>query len=314
MKNNKLSNNTRGIRIETSHNKIIENNILNNEWGIDITSSTNNTITGNTVSQNLWKGIYLYSSTNNRIYHNNIIDNFIQASDNSNNGNQWNNSYPSGGNFWSDYIGNDSYKGPNQDIPGSDGIGDTNYSIDSDSVDNYPLMNPIDNYTFLYEGWNLISIPFIQEEQNLTRVLGSLDGWYDAVQWYDPSNPNKRWKHHQVKKPFGNDLFELNKSMGFWIHITNPGDTIFLYNGTQPTSNQSIPLHLGWNMVGYPSLTNKNRTEALNNLTFGVEVDAVWTFDAATQTWEEIGAGDYFEVGRGFWIHATQECVWEVPL
>ena len=25
-----------------------------------------------------------------------------------------------------------------------------------------------------------------------------------------------------------------------------------------------------------------------------------------------VKAGDYFEVGRGYWIHATEECVWEV--
>ncbi len=142
-----------------------------------------------------------------------------------------------------------------------------------------------------------------------------IDGWYDAVQWYNVSDSSDPWKHNQNSKPSHlNDLTDIDHTMGFWIHITNPGDTVFLYNGTQPTSNQSIPLHPGWNMVGYPSLTNRNRTAALNNLTFGAEVDAIWTFNAATRKWEEIGAGDYFEVGRGYWIHATQECVWEVAI
>ena len=45
-----------------------------------------------------------------------------------------------------------------------------------------------------------------------------------------------------------------------------------------------------------------------------MEVDAIFTFDAATQTWEEVGSGDDFEIGRGYWVHATQDCVWEVPL
>ncbi len=140
-----------------------------------------------------------------------------------------------------------------------------------------------------------------------------IDGWYDAVQWFNSSDSSDPWKHHHISKPpYLNDLIGIDHTMAFWIHITNPGDTIFLYNGTQPTTNQTIPLHPGWNMVGYPSQLNRNRTAALNNLTFGVEVDAVWTFNAATQTWEEIEGGDYFEVGRGYWIHATQECVWEV--
>jgi hypothetical protein len=102
--------------------------------------------------------------------------------------------------------------------------------------------------------------------------------------------------------------------MGFWIHITNPGDTTFLYNGTQPTSNQTISLYPGWNMVGYPSLTSYNRTEGLNNLTFDDQVDAIWSYDASTQKWEEMGESDYFEIGRGYYIHATAECEWEVPL
>jgi parallel beta-helix repeat protein len=275
---------------------------------------------GNTISDNDY-GIYLQNSPKNRIYHNRIINNTNQAYDDREN-NFWNDTYPSepGEGAY------DDYKGPDQDMVGSEGIVDNGsvagggknpYIIDADSQDNYPLMQPykpLDNYTILKQGWNLISIPLIQEEQNLTIVLGSIDSWYDAVQWYNPTDLSKPWKHNRIGKSFGNDLSEINESVGFWIHITNPGDTIFLYNGTQPTSNQSIILHLGWNMVGYPSLPNRNRTAALNNLTYGLEVDAIWTFNNANKNWEEIREGDYFEVGRGYWIHATQECMWEVPV
>ncbi|UCF08560.1 MAG: hypothetical protein JSW28_02400, partial [Thermoplasmata archaeon] len=89
---------------------------------------------------------------------------------------------------------------------------------------------------------------------------------------------------------------------------------IFYYTGLLPMENQSISLFPGWNLVGFPSLSNKNRTAALNNLTFSVEVDSVWTHDPATKKWEEIGPLDQFELCRGYWVHATQECVWEVPL
>jgi hypothetical protein len=117
-----------------------------------------------------------------------------------------------------------------------------------------------------------------------------------------------------MSKPYGNDLFELNESMGFWIHIINPGDTIFLYNGTQPTENQTITLQKGWNMVGYTSNTNYNLTEGLNNLTFDDQVDAIWTYDASSQKWNEMGESDYFELGRGYYIHTKAKCEWEVPL
>lgn len=55
----------------------------------------------------------------------------------------WHMDYPSGGNYWSDYVGVDNYRGENQDQPGSDGMGDTPYYISGDNNrDRYPLISP----------------------------------------------------------------------------------------------------------------------------------------------------------------------------
>ncbi|UCG69750.1 MAG: right-handed parallel beta-helix repeat-containing protein, partial [Thermoplasmata archaeon] len=317
---NNISDNWKGISLGISSNNIVAyNNISSNSWmGVHLFYSNDNIFTSNNISSNDNYNLYLEDSSNNRIYHNNIINNTNQAYDNRDD-NYWDDGYPSGGNYWSDYVGDDYYKGPNQDQPGVDGIGDTNYTIDSDSVDNYPLMEPyiykpLVNYTILKQGWNLISIPVIQENQGLRKVLEMIDGYYDAVQWYDNNDINDSWKHHKVGKSYGNDLIELNETIGFWIHITKPGDTIFLYNGTQPTSNQTIILHEGWNLVGYPSLTSYNITEGLNELIFGTDIDAIWSYDAQNQIWDEIKENDYFEKGNGYWIHAKTDSVWEVPL
>jgi parallel beta-helix repeat protein len=315
--NNASSSWVDGIYLQSSSNNTITDNIvLDNGGGIYLASSSNNIITGNFVLNNDM-GISLFSSSNNNICHHNYIDNTDQAYDGTNNGNQWDNGYPWGGNYWSDYSGFDNFKGPFQNIPGKDSIGDMPYIIDTDSQDNYPLMapyKPLENFTVLKHGWNLISIPLVQEEQNLTRVLGSIDGWYDAVQWYNITDISDPWKHCKLGKPFGNDLYELNEFMSFWIHITQPGDTIFVYNGTQPIVNQTISLSPGWNLVGYPSMTAKNRTDALNNIDFISDVDAIWTYNATTQKWKEITASDNFEVGRGYWVHSKVTKIWIVPL
>jgi outer membrane protein assembly factor BamB len=168
--------------------------------------------------------------------------------------------------------------------------------------------------TILKQGWNLISIPLLQGDQDLTKVLESIDGYYDAVQWYDSNEKGDPWKHNKIGKSFGNDLFELNETKGFWVHITQPGDTIFLINGTIPTENQTISLNPGWNLVGYPSLTNLDRSSGLNNLTFGTHVDSIWSYNSTTQKWNEMGGSDYFEVGRGYYIHSMDKELWEVPL
>jgi hypothetical protein len=170
-------------------------------------------------------------------------------------------------------------------------------------------------YIQLYEGWNLISIPLIQLDTDLLDVLDSINGSYDAVQWYDASDTSDSWKHHHISKPLNlNDLETVDNKMGIWIHITEPGGVLFQCSGIIPIENQSISLKTGWNLVGYPSLSNRTRTLSLNNLTFDLEVDAIWTYNASNQKWEQIGEFDYFERGKGYWVHAKTDCVWDVPL
>jgi len=70
------------------------------------------------------------------------VSNDQQVSIQSGSVNNWNGSYPVGGNYWSDYSGTDLSTGPRQNETGSDGIGDTPYIIDQNNTDNYPLMDP----------------------------------------------------------------------------------------------------------------------------------------------------------------------------
>jgi parallel beta-helix repeat protein len=136
-----------GIHLEKSYNNSITDNYLvdNKDMGISIKSTSATTISGNTIKNNYY-GIYL-EGYSQRIYHNNFINNavhvdsplwfpyivrplpygtFI-----------WDNGYPSGGNYWSDYNGNDT---------NHDGIGDTPYMVSQyrNNTDHYPLMEPVD--------------------------------------------------------------------------------------------------------------------------------------------------------------------------
>jgi parallel beta-helix repeat protein len=121
--------------------------------GINIESS-DNVIAGNTVSYNdIGMTIGLITMRgNNVIYHNNFVDN-IYKHVMIGSLNIWDNGYPSGGNYWSDYTGMDIYGGPNQDERGSDGIGDSPFMLSEwidpdvppecrDQRDRYPLMKP----------------------------------------------------------------------------------------------------------------------------------------------------------------------------
>jgi nitrous oxidase accessory protein NosD len=108
----------------------------------------NNNITGNNVCNND-SGIYLFyssSSSNNNIYLNNFIDNSRYVSYEPTN--IWNSTekitYSYLGTTYENYLGNygDDYEGTDAD---GDGIEDTSYWI-SHECDNYPLMQPFENY------------------------------------------------------------------------------------------------------------------------------------------------------------------------
>jgi parallel beta-helix repeat protein len=220
----------------------------------------------------------------------------------------------------------------NEKDPNDDGIGEKTYHtphkivVWNDTLVGYakPIMNESKTVTIvlyngtlldLEPGWNLVSLPRIQSDTNLQTVLQSIEDQHDAIQWYNVTDSNDPWKHHHISKPsYLNDLEDINHTMGLWIHIIDPGGAKLVMFGDILNSTQNITLYPGWNLVGYPSTTDKTRTLALNNLFFDTDVDAIWTHNATTKKWKEITASDNFEVGRGYWIHAKNKVTWIVPL
>jgi parallel beta-helix repeat protein len=144
MGNNLSSNGWGGVYIRGEFgNSLLMNEIFENQWvGVEIVNSSSNHLYGNNISNNDF-GVVLDSANDNTVIWNNFTSNQFQARDD-NGINYWDGGYPIGGNYWDDYGGLDFYNGPNQDIPGSDRIGDVPYVIDSDSQDNYPLATPFD--------------------------------------------------------------------------------------------------------------------------------------------------------------------------
>ncbi|MCK4367787.1 MAG: right-handed parallel beta-helix repeat-containing protein, partial [Thermoplasmata archaeon] len=136
----------RGDGIElwySSNNTIANNSLLDNDIGITLKLSHDNLVANNSIFSNALRGMSLHGSDGNRIFHNNFADNEEHVWDDSHD-NQYDDGYPSGGNYWDDYTGLDLKSGPNQDQPGGDGMGDTPYDIQvATGLDRYPLMSPI---------------------------------------------------------------------------------------------------------------------------------------------------------------------------
>jgi parallel beta-helix repeat protein len=140
----------------SNNNLISENNITNNAIGIEIAYSDNIEVVSNNVVNNGY-GVYIGHASANTFYHNNFINNTFQVRVEYGSNNNFDGGYPSGGNYWSDYRGEDLYRGPFQNETGNDGIGDTPYVINENNTDRYPLMGPFGGLTF--EGQNVTAYP-----------------------------------------------------------------------------------------------------------------------------------------------------------
>ena len=159
-------------------------------------------------------------------------------------------------------------------------------------------------------GWNMISVPLNQTETDLGKVLENISGDYDAVQCYYVTDPTDPWKHSQIGKPPSlNDLTDINRFKGIWIHITNPMGTTLYVNGTAPEVGyvNQVTLYSGWNFVGYPSLIER----VPDSSGLPVEVDMVQWFNASSGSWEYWDPGaspdtlNLLKPGQGLWIHYT---------
>ncbi len=134
-----------GVYYSRSNTELAGNEVFGNLNGVVIYDSTDVAVTYNNISGNGYTFPYGYGvgswmgSTAIHVHHNNFVDNFHQATGD---GVTWDDGYPNGGNYWSDYFGTDQCSGPAQDVcPDPDGIGDVPYAVDA-ARDQYPLMTP----------------------------------------------------------------------------------------------------------------------------------------------------------------------------
>jgi len=209
---NKILNNTItdceiGVHIRFFYlGEIVGNTITRNDYGL-VLSCGDVTIANNTIAYNnlgimaysLWDCLVIGNHIVNNIagyservlmsdstfYHNNFVNNTYQAEMM---GSVFDDGYPSGGNYWSDYNGVDLYGGPYQNETGSDGIGDTPY-VGYESADNYPLMTP-------YLWWNPADVNH-DLKVDIFDIVSACQAYLST-----PSDPH--WNCHcDVADPYG---------------------------------------------------------------------------------------------------------------
>lgn len=136
---NNVTGNLDGVYLENAHNNVICGNLLvgNVRSGVSLDESTGNLLSKNTVRDNRL-GVWAFAS-GDRIYRNNFLNNSVQVDlfAYAPSYNIWDNGYPSGGNYWSDY----EEVHPTASQLDASGLWNTSYVMNDYNQDRYPLMN-----------------------------------------------------------------------------------------------------------------------------------------------------------------------------
>ncbi len=217
-----------GIQIvDSNKNFVIKNYIYDNNYGLFFYHGMENFIVNNLIYDNEYGISTEFKSKNNLFYHNNMIYNSINAHDECSN--SWDNGYPLGGNYWTGYSGLDNYHGPNQDIPGSDGIGDIPYSTGWSTQDNYPYMNsfPLENQTpIIFNEYPLAGTVDVERPPNKLQIaVNDFEGdLLDIYFWWE--NHTGVWTLLNLINDVGNGTYNFIPSGNDWIW----GNTTYIWS------------------------------------------------------------------------------------
>ena len=153
----------------------------------------------------------------------------------------------------------------------------------------------------LSEGWTLVSLPLVPNNNSAGAVLSSIGEKYDAVYSYNAVT-------QQFEDVSGGTM---DPGIGYFVHVTSP--CTWTYGGTAYNSVVT-ELKSGLNMIGW-----LNCSKPINDALSSIDGNYYYVarFDASTQSFETYnpaapnGFNDFttMDRGTGYFISAKQDCI-----
>ncbi|MCK5291812.1 MAG: choice-of-anchor J domain-containing protein [Thermoplasmata archaeon] len=150
----------------------------------------------------------------------------------------------------------------------------------------------------------LISSPLLLTDSSIGNIVAPVQSTISQVRTFDAVSGT--WLGYDPTKP-ANSLSTVDHKMGMWA--TNPSGGYIDFTGTIPGVTVDIQLEIGWNLVGYPSMTDRTVTDALSTITY----DRIEGFDpTGPYHLRELTGNDWMTAGQGYWIHVSSQQMWSV--
>ena len=169
----------------------------------------------------------------------------------------------------------------------------------------------------LEEGWNLISLPLIPDDSDITVVI-SVTTLASAnvtsvgiIRGYDPATGT--FPSYTPETGSG-DLTEMVDGVGYWVFMEE-ADTLTTTGRQWPVPPAVPPTYdvvVGWNLIGFKSTGNSidyavGPPETGYLLNIAGTYPVLWSYDAVTGQYSNVkDVADGMEVGHGFWIWITE--------
>jgi len=170
----------------------------------------------------------------------------------------------------------------------------------------------------LVVGWNLISLPLIPDDADISEVISATTLASEdvsnvvMVRAYDPATGE--FPYHTPATGSG-ELTVMEDGVGYWVFM-NEADTLTITGRQWPTPPMELPssydVVVGWNLIGFRSMVEMPDYDVVEE---GVEVGylaniagtypVLWSYDAFAGAYSNVKNG-LMEVGHGFWIWMTE--------
>ena len=161
----------------------------------------------------------------------------------------------------------------------------------------------------LVAGWNLISLPLVPAN----IAIGTILYWQIAagdftVVW---SYQAGKWVNSVLTAgKLSGPLTKMQDGFGYWIYMTK-SDTLFVVGNVispPPATPPTYSLNVGWNLVGFkpqPSVQSETVTQYLFSISGRYDVNNVWVYDNAAQSWIRATSSYPLQPGQAMWILTT---------